>query len=314
MQGRSRREQQRRSPGSWILHPALPVLSIAWLCASLAFAAETRSGVLVLAHGGSPAWNASVQETVTSARLPYPTAVAFGMGMSAQEVSAMQEAVSQLQTQGATELLVVPLLVSSHSDVYRQYQYLLGLRSKPAGPHHDATPLTLELPVRLAPPLDDHPVVAEILLDRARALSQSPQDEVVVLVAHGPNSERDNAAWLDAMQVMARRLQSDGGFARVEMATLRDDASWWVRRRATQALRRLVAQASREHRVLVVPVLIARGGIEHKIPARLRGLSYAFSGEALLPHPRAAAWLEQTVADLVPQPTQSEPVEVAPGT
>jgi hypothetical protein len=44
-------------------------------------------------------------------------------------------------------------------------------------------------------------------------------------------------------------------------------------------------------RALVVPVLIARGGIEDKIPRDLAGLDYAWSGDALLPHAGFDRWV-----------------------
>ena len=40
--------------------------------------------------------------------------------------------------------------------------------------------------------LDHDPVVAEILLSRARAISRDPRSEVVVVVAHGPTSDEEN--------------------------------------------------------------------------------------------------------------------------
>jgi len=36
-------------------------------------------------------------------------------------------------------------------------------------------------------------IVAEIFADRARSVSQDPAHEVVVIVAHGPNEDAENA-------------------------------------------------------------------------------------------------------------------------
>ena len=280
------------------------------------FAAEARPGVLVLAHGGNEAWNASVRDAVTLARIPYPTDIAYGMGMHAQDVAQIRDAVARLQAQGVTELLVLPLLISSHSDVYRQYEYLFGFRRVSPWPKHAPPPLTLHLPVRFSAPLDGHPYVAETALDRARHLSANPAQEIVLLVAHGPNGDRDNEAWLMMMRSIALVVQQQGHFARVEVQTLRDDASWFVRHRATRALRRLVKRDSRTHHVLIVPLLIARGGIEEKIPRRLHGLTFAYTGETLLPHPRVAAWMHDAVEHTIStsQPAKWQPVGVRPGT
>ena len=56
------------------------------------FAGGMRKGVLILAHGGTEQWNASIRDIVAQAELPYPTDIAFGMGMSAQEAAQIQEA------------------------------------------------------------------------------------------------------------------------------------------------------------------------------------------------------------------------------
>ncbi len=252
-------------------------------------------GVLVLAHGGSARWNRSVQEMTDQAKLDYPAEVVFGMGMHAEEVLAMQQALNALKREGISRLIVVPLLVSSFSEVMRQFEYLFGLRDESPWPGH-VKPLSLqELPVTLTPPLNDDPIVAEILLERAQALSRAPEEETVILVAHGPNDEEDNARWLQVMGRLAQSIQAQGRFRAVVPVTLRDDALESVKQDATRKLRALVEEGSAYGRSLVVPLLIASGGIEHKIPQRLQGLSYAFQENGLLPHPKLSQWLVQRV-------------------
>ena len=85
-------------------------------------------GVLVLAHGGSAGWNRTIEETVSAAQLTYPTEIAFGMGMHPSEVQAMQRSVNTLEQRGVRRIVLVPLLISSSSDVMRQFQYVFGLR------------------------------------------------------------------------------------------------------------------------------------------------------------------------------------------
>ena len=250
-------------------------------------------GILILAHGGSPEWNKAVEDAVAGSHLTFPTAVAFGMGMHEHEVQDLREAAGALESKGITRLVVVPLLVSSHSEVYRQYEYLLGLRHDAEWP--DAgQPLTYEIPVTLTSALDgDPPMLASILLDRAKALSRAPAKETVVLVAHGPNEDADNAKWLAALQQAADSVQQQGGFARVMPCTIRDDARDEVRAQAREALREMVQTQSRQRRILVIPVLIAQGGIEQKIPEILKGLRYVFKGQTLLPHPKISQWISK---------------------
>ena len=263
------------------------LLPTAYLCAA-------DVGVLVLAHGGSAQWNQTVNATVAQAQLDAPTEVAFGMGMHEPEVAAIQGAVDALAARGVSRIVAIPLLISSSSEVLRQYQYLLGLREHGPWEEH-AKPVTIRVPLVMAQPLDDDPIVADILLERALELSTHPDEETVVVVAHGPNEDADNAQWLAVMGRLSQQVQAKGHFRAVIPATLRDDAPTPVREAATRSLRRLVAQQNHQGRTLIVPLLLASGGIEAKISKRLKGLRYVYEGHTLLPHPKLAQWIAQRV-------------------
>ncbi len=251
-------------------------------------------GVLVLAHGGSARWEREVSRAVAQAPLPYPTEVAFGMGMHRPEVRALQRAVERLERAGVTRLIAVPLLVSSSSEVMRQYQYLLRLR--PEGPWADEVqPIAVRLPLTMTGPLDDDPVVTGILLERALEMSARPEDESVLLVAHGPVADEDEAAWLTVMGRLARDVQARGRFRAVVPVTMRDDAPAPTQERATRHMREVVRQQGETGRVLVVPLLLASGGVESKIPRRLQGLRFRYQGRTLLPHPQIAQWIARQV-------------------
>jgi hypothetical protein len=117
---------------------------------------------------------------------------------------------------------------------------------------------------------------------------------VVVVVAHGPTSDEENRQWLNDMAIVAGRLGEAMPFARVEYLTVRDDAPKPVRDAAARQLREVVSRASNEgHRVLIVPLLLAYGGIEKGIRERLDGLTYEMTAEGLLPDDRLATWVEQ---------------------
>lgn len=261
-------------------------------------AAAPPLGVLILAHGGSAEWNRTVSALVAETQLPYPHAIAFGMGMHGQEVAAMQQALDQLAQAGAGRIVALPLLVCSHSEVMDQFAYLL--RVKPEGPWQEyIQPLTLPAPVTLQPALDDDPVVSTVLLERARALSRTPARETVVLIAHGPVSEAHNTQWLGVMARLAARLKQEGGFNAVVPTTLRDDAPPAVREAAVQQIQTVVRTQGQDSDVLVLPLLLSKGGIEHKLPKLLQGLTYRYAGETLLPHPAFTHWLQARIASAV---------------
>ncbi|MBI3324018.1 MAG: hypothetical protein HYZ92_01945 [Candidatus Omnitrophica bacterium] len=258
---------------------------------------EGRIGILVVAHGGTNRWNSAVRKAVKQASLEAPTEVALGMGMHPEEVRQLQQTVNRLQRKGIARIAVVPLFVSSHSEVFRQYEYLFGLRDKPEWSHAGG-PLELRVPIVVGKPLDADPLLADVLLERAKSLSRTPERETVILVAHGPNQESDNQEWVDQMHKNAESIKRRGGFHEALVFTMRDDAEAPIKQQAEQALREAVAEAGRQGRALVVPVLIAQGGVEQKIPKILAGLSYGYNGQTLLPHPKLVEWIAKQANEL----------------
>jgi sirohydrochlorin cobaltochelatase len=72
-----------------------------------------ESGILLLAHGGSAEWNGRVTELAATVNATRPTEVAFGMATRAN----IQGAIDKLVARGVTEIVAVPLFISSWSTV-----------------------------------------------------------------------------------------------------------------------------------------------------------------------------------------------------
>lgn len=297
------------------------VAALVWVTALPSAAQTAGAGILLLAHGGKPEWNARVRELASRVDVTQPTEVAFGMATRAN----IQAAVDRLVARGVRRIVAVPLFVSSHSSVVTSTAYLLGLRDEaPAdlaifarmshGPHghgpapgpaashaahatptDDGTrPVVSPVPISMTEALDAHPIVAAIVADRAAALSETPEQEAVVLVAHGPVPDDDNARWLQAMGVLATSLRATRPYAAVDVLTLRDDAPKPVRDSATAHLRDLVSgHVAAGRRVLVVPLLLSFGGIEQGLRTRLEELTYAMADRGLMPDERLEQWVRE---------------------
>lgn len=294
----------------------LPLLVFAMLVARTSSA---DPGILLLVHGGSAEWNARVTELAAQVDRRRPTEVALGMATRAS----IQAAVDRLAARGVTEIVAVPLFVSSWSSVITSTEYLLGQRAEApaalaayakmnhaqpaaagtsgsASSGHEGhttvadgtTPVKSPVPVRMTPALNDHPIVADILASRARAISRNPAEEALVIVAHGPNEDGDNRRWLADMGSVAARLEQAEHFASIDYLTLRDDAPKPVRDQATAELRALVTKrAGAGQRILVVPLLISFGGVERGLRERLEGLTYTLADAGLMPDERLVTWV-----------------------
>lgn len=272
---------------------------------------EGKAGILLLAHGGSHRWNNEVLKLAAKVNKEMPVEVAFGMANK----RSFQDGIDKLLARGVREIVAVPLFISSHSSVITSTEYLLGLRKDAPqdlarfakmdhshtgtadtmmmdGSFDPTTPLKLGVHVRMTAALNRHDLVADILLSRARSISQKPTNEVVVIVAHGPVPDEDNAKWLGDMRVLVEHIQLASSFERIEYLTLRDDAAEEVRAKATAELRSVVNRATVEgKKVLVVPLLLSYGGIEEGLKKRLEGLNYAISNQGLLPDKRLVRWV-----------------------
>jgi hypothetical protein len=286
------------------------------LLAVMVFVARTASadpGILLLAHGGSADWNARVSELSRQVDRTMPTEVAFGMATRA----AMKGAMDRLVARGVTEIVAVPLFVSSWSSVITSTEYLLGLRAEapsalaafakmnhaqPAAAgatgheNHAAadgtTPIASSVPVRMTAALNDHQLVADILVSRARSISSNPREEAVIVVAHGPTTEDENRKWLADMKTLASRMSTVERFASIDYMTLRDDAPKPIRDQATAELRDVASRRIAEGRqILIVPLLVSFGGIERGLRERLDGIKYTMPTAALVPDERLVAWV-----------------------
>ena len=309
--------------------PTRLMLAFAFAASLLAApAASAQDGILLLAHGGRPQWNDNVNALAASLDAEMPVEVAFGMATRA----AIQGAVDRLVARGVARIVAVPLFVSSHSTVITSTEFLLGLRQdRPAalarfatmshghgGGHgaHDGAgpdpraldPVVSPVPIVMTAALNAHPLVAAILASRASSLSTDPARESVILVAHGPVSDEDNARWLADMKRLAEQMAARASFASIDWLTVRDDAPAPVRDRATAELRALVERRSSEgRRVLVVPLLLTFGGIEQGIRERLAGLDYVMASQGLLPDDRLREWVRLSAGSHGGRPVSRAP-------
>jgi len=277
------------------------------LAQSAAFTDPARTGTILVAHGASADWNAPVHRIAEAARTGGPVEVSFLMGDSAASYR-FQDAAARLVARGATRIVVVPLLASSHSGHYEQIRYLardtaeldpsLRRHLDEAGIERAAG----TVPLRLTPAIDASMEVADILAERALHLARTPAEQSLFIIGHGPGSAEDYARWMDHLRPVADSVRSATGFRDVKLGLVRDDAPPAVRREAVRRIRELIElQAEATGRdVVVVPLLISKGYIStRKLPEDLEGLPIVYDGEGLLPHLALAAWIERRVREEV---------------
>jgi sirohydrochlorin cobaltochelatase len=272
---------------------------------TLAAAQGGRVGTLILAHGGDKGWNDQVRSVAQQVQTGGPVEVSFLMGPEAPQ-HRFQDAAKRLADAGASRIVVVPLLVSSHSGHYEQIRWLAGETEvlEEVMQHHlhmaGITRAAVTVPIHVARAIDDSPDVARVLAERALAMQPQPAGRALYLMGHGPNDDEAYAQWMRNLRPVAQAVRQSTGFADVQVGLVRDDAPEAVRAAAVALVR---DEIQRQHQatgqpVIVVPVLISRGSVsEVKFRKDLEGLPVVYSGEPLLPHPGLARWIEARVRE-----------------
>jgi hypothetical protein len=263
-------------------------------------------GLLVMAHGGSAQWNRDVLSAVEPLKTRYNLEVAFGMA----DAATLQEGVRALEDRGAQRIGVVRLFVSGESFLERTEQ-ILGVKpgappppagglsaqasqDSHAGHHHGDMPFwRLQTDASFALSTEgllDAPEMGAVLAERAKALSRQPEMEDVLIIAHGPGDDAENARWLAKLEARADTVRRSLPFHKVHVATLRED---WPDKRveAEQRIRTFVQSSTEQgHTAIVIPFRVQGFGPYAKV---LTGLSYKSDGTGLIPHPAVTEWIER---------------------
>lgn len=272
-------------------------------------------GTIIVAHGGGPDWDAQVHRIAELTSTGGPVEVSFLMGTGAPQ-HRFQDAAERLEEAGVSRIVVVPMLMSSHSSHYRQIGYLAGHSddlSESMRHHLEMAGITradVDVPLVLTRAVDDSPAVADVLSARAVDLASDPTRQALFLIGHGPNSAEAHAEWMRNLRAIAQRVRERTGFRHVMVGLVRDDAPAPVRAEAVAGIRESIElqHLATGRDVVVVPVLISTGSMSRqKIPADLQGLPVVYSGEALLPHPGLARWVEERVNEGVRTPREEAP-------
>ncbi len=176
-----------------------------------------KTGVLVIAHGDRhDQWNQGVRQAIAPLRERYDLELAFLYPVPGES---LQEGFDRLEARGAETVLVIPLLVSSYSEHFEELEYVLGLRDAVSSSTEGHEPVHVNARVRLGCAIDSNKTATRILERRAKELSLNPQQEALVLVGHGPNSDDYNRDWLGHMDTIAEAIQKKLPFRKTHSLT-----------------------------------------------------------------------------------------------
>lgn len=228
------------------------------------------------------------QEASTAETSPVTVEAAF---LELVEGRLIQDGIDRLEAAGVTDLLAIPLFVSSGSKHVSEIGWALGAYAEPAV-ETELSRMRIRATLTYGTPIDADPEIVEVLLDRSRKLLDGgdPADAAVLLIGHGSEHAGLHEAWAHGLTELAGAVRERGGYADAEIAMLRPDM-------AAEAVRRL-----RERRpdcaVLALPVFLSEGYFTREVvPGRLAGLGCRYDGRTLMPHPMIARWIARQAED-----------------
>lgn len=241
-----------------------------------------KPGILIISHGSrESSWVELVDEAVNQLPLQgdFPVAVSF---LEIVEGRLIQDGIDTLEDQGVTDIVVIPLFVSSGSTHVDEIAYALGAKET-ADSDTDLEPFHVRANIHYGTPMDDDPAVAQMIWDKVRDLCVEPKQEVILLVGHGSIYENFRERWVKGISSLATKIHNISNVVAVDYSLLNPDS-----------VRERTEYWQREHgyQVMVVPLFLSEGYFIRKvIPDRLEGLSYRYTGRAILPHPLLSQWI-----------------------
>ena len=232
---------------------------------------DSKIGVLVVAHGSKETseWNKLVEKAVEDAEINLPTRIGFLM-----EEEGIRRAVESFEAEGVERIVAVLFFVSSYGGDQDEVRCILRLKPpKELELHHECQPIKGKVKIALTPGMDDHPLIAEILMERALELSRKPEDDGVFLIVHGTRSKRAASIVRDRMNSLATQIKSSGGFRDVKFGLTVEYP--YSKEESTERIRELISheKSKVEGSMIILPHFLSDGFFNRKeIPKIIEGL------------------------------------------
>lgn len=253
-------------------------------------AAATSPGFLVIAPDRGYLGNEEIKATWAEFRKAHLTRLVF-ISLAedyAQDVRAsLASALSEMRREGATEIVLIPLVLSE------------------ADPHlKKARDLLASTEIRIAPVFGKDPLAGQILEDRVRALSKEPGKERLVVIGFGTVNPEEAEAMKRDLERLAAEVQATLGLADMSVAVFYHGQATDPARDQGNALAEttiLRAIGKTDLQAVVVPFHV---GYKHtgsmrlgrKIESLLSGSAVAYDGREIHPDPLVARWLRKVAS------------------
>lgn len=243
-----------------------------------------KTGILIIGHGSSnPSWVDMVDDSARMLKADVPIVTCF---LEIVEGRLIEDGIRELEKQGVKRIIAIPLFVASGSTHIDEIGIMLGVKQPDqVALDEPIEPIRTHAEIVYCPPMDDHPLIVDILEERIRELTTNPSEEVLLLVGHGADEGEYHQQWESVLQKLAVSLRERCHLKGASYGTLHPNN-----------LRTRAQAVARKNRTIVIPLFLSEGYFTKKIiPSELEGLSYLYNGKSYLPHPNITRWLQDCI-------------------
>ena len=298
-----------RNTTTWIA--ALCMCAIGWAQAAdkppAQQAAAKRPGLLILSHGApSPKWNGPVNKLIERVRKENDKKKTFHQIEGAFLEFAQPDAaagIEKLEAAGCDRIVVVPLFIAPSSHSHFDVPAVLGMYSSPSIREvlreEGARVASARVPLTLTQTLSEGDLLDRFAAEQVKALSKTPEDEAVVIIAHGCP---DHHGLVDRMvRRIATHCCGQAGIDYADWAYCAVGQTFWE-----EAAPAIARAAESKKRVLVVGLYVSSSAkrIYERVAKSARGhgghgetsdrfgkTEVVFSDTGVVHHPRTAGWV-----------------------
>lgn len=252
-----------------------------------------KVGLLVLGHGYSRGGNEQFREMIAPLGKQYPTTVAPGMAMMSG--NHIQKALDTLTKEhGVKTVVVVPVEPGDDTSLIGQWKYILGMADE--APYLTVPRVKTDARLIMTKSPSTDPRMATILRDHALEVAKDPAKSRLVIVSHGPETVAANPGEIQRLLTSAEAIKASSKFTDVQVLSLQDDAIPEVRAANKAVLRAMIIDAKNSGEdVVIVPMILTRGGFHTRLQKDLEGLDYTFADRGLIEHPAFQEWIAAAV-------------------
>ncbi len=267
-----------------------------------------QSGLLVVVHGSpSPTWNAPMKQlekdiltSIEHGPCPFKTARVVNLEFKEPLVA---DGIAELMEQGCTRIVCMPLFIAHSSHVVYDVPAALGLYSSKeiheTLMEEGARIASSKVPIVMGPTISESDLLLESALERVIELSKEPQNEAVVLFAHGDHGIK--GTWNNLARRAAAYVCGKTGITYADWAFVEVGQSY-----ATRGISAIAQAAHYKKRILVIGLYISMGPErmhlryldKYSDPFDDEEFEVVFAKRGFLPDPNIADWLVKTASEI----------------